>query len=250
MGFTRRGVYIDGYSCQDRYVKEYIYVKLIKCFIFSNENSGNLYLARLQFRQCQYLNPKYPDVDHIINVIEDAERVMYARYLPSEGKPSPSWRQRLMLDLSWSAKRRIAQPYLMDSTFLERRVFAIIEELPSCAVNLGDIIPVDQSEEALEWKTLLRKIFYEGQVLFMEGLYHSAEVKYITFVALMMTKDDTILRGELNGDTVQKTFFLPSSFGKYFSRMKIAALSNIATCRLKRNSLSAKPIPRFVHIYH
>jgi hypothetical protein len=195
------------------------------------------------------LNPKYPDVAHIINVIEDAERVKYVKCLPSEGKSSLSWRQKLTLDLSWSTKRRIAQPYVMDTTFLERRVFDILEELHSSAVNLSDIVPAEQSEEAMEWKSLLRKIFYEGQVLFMEGLYHSAEVKYITFVAVMMTKDATLLRTESDGDIAHKILLLPSSFGKYFSRMKIAALSNIATCRLKRNCLSAKPISRFDHIY-
>ena len=85
-------------------------------------------------------------------------------------------------------------------------------------------------------------------MLYCEGMYQAAEVKYILTIAMLFMKDMSESKASTGQDCKEnrlRTLLLsPPSLGKYFLRLKIAALSNIATCRLKRSCLVTKKIQR------
>jgi len=103
------------------------------------------------------------------------------RYLPSECKPTLTWVERLELDITSSmyqrtniaklyhlgvdATKRSSQPHLLELKYLERRVSDILDESISSSSVAEEYFSYSTSIGIADFKSSIRKIFYEGQVI-------------------------------------------------------------------------------------
>ena len=101
-------------------------------------------------------------------------------------------------------------------------------------------VPLVRASNGL-WCDLIQRVFYEGQILFLEDMYNSAEVKFT--IVLAMTSLYDFLSYESTSEKVTIVTLI-STMGpiSYCNRIKVAALTNIVSCRLKRFMAKSKGI--------
>ena len=218
---------------------------------------GNPYLALSHFRQVKSLLPDFPGIDELLRYVEEVEERNYANFLPLSEESldgvsgaTISWQYRLQKDIKaltflWVRNHSYYRK-LQESTLRERKrsvklnlpvdvelLKRLVDE--KCDDNVNDLMENLYERVGHDMKQCLEmitKIFYEGQMLFLEQMYHSAEAKFIMSLAMII-----MYLYKKRGKSLSITEIISTcdENDKYLRGMKVACLVNIAKSRLQRH---------------
>ena len=219
---------------------------------------GNFYMARVHFQHAKSLLATFPDINKLLLYSEELEERNCTKFLPvveelledASRSNAVSWQQRLLNDVKVLSgilfredqfyreqlvlapserKRRMRSNSIIDVGFLRE----MIEERhgnkkDSMIESLYEYVDYDR----IKWLEIIKRVFYEGQMLFLEQMYHSADAKFTMSLAMAIMH----IR-KASGKSLSVLEFLGTceTKDKYLNGIKVACLTNIAKCRFHRH---------------
>ena len=219
---------------------------------------GNFYLARVHFREAKSLLAEFPGIDKLLWYVEELEERSYTNFLPlseeveevSLSSATISWQQRLLNDVKLISRLLFQQDQyyrkMQMSTLCERKrgvksnlsvdvefLRGLIDENSIHDTNtMMENLHKNVKYEKVQWFEIIKRVFYEGQILFLEQMYHSADVKFTISLAMIIMHRKRTMGASLPIAEIIESY---DATDKYLNGMKTACLTNIAKCRFHRD---------------